>query len=79
MAGALICGIFRQEFRRVITEMQKHLQKDINNQRRDLTQRLSKLENYIKADAISRGLKTALSTGNWGKDKDQKVLKTGVS
>jgi DNA-directed RNA polymerase II subunit RPB2 len=25
MAGALICGIFRQEFRRVITEMQKHL------------------------------------------------------
>ena len=79
MAGALICGIFRQEFRRVITEMQKHLQKDINNQRRDLTQRLSKLDNYIKADAISRGLKTALSTGNWGKDKDQKVLKTGVS
>jgi DNA-directed RNA polymerase II subunit RPB2 len=31
MAGALLCNIFRQEFRKVITEMQKHLQKDINN------------------------------------------------
>jgi len=25
MAGALLCNIFRQEFRKVITEMQKHL------------------------------------------------------
>ena len=28
---------------------------------------------------ISRGIRTALATGNWGKDKDNKVLKTGVS
>jgi hypothetical protein len=59
--------------------MQKGLKKDINNQRKDLRNRLSALKNYIKSDTISRGLRTALATGNWGKDKDGRVLKTGVS
>jgi DNA-directed RNA polymerase II subunit RPB2 len=33
----------------------------------------------IKHDKISGGLKQALSTGNWGRDKQNNVLKTGVS
>jgi len=37
------------------------------------------MDRYIKHDMISRGLRTALATGNWGKDKDNNVLKTGVS
>ena len=37
------------------------------------------MDKYIKADTITKGLRTALATGNWGKDKDNNVLKTGVS
>ena len=33
----------------------------------------------LKSDLVSRGLKSALSTGNWGKDKEGNVQKTGVS
>jgi hypothetical protein len=33
----------------------------------------------MKTDIITRGLKTALATGNWGKDKNGDVLKTGVA
>jgi DNA-directed RNA polymerase II subunit RPB2 len=75
MAGALLAMIFRQEFRKVITDMQKHLEKDINNQRL----KSIKIHSYFKHDTITNGLRTALATGNWGKDKDNNVLKTGVS
>ena len=34
---------------------------------------------YFKSDNISNGLRQALATGNWGKDKDNNVLKSGVS
>jgi DNA-directed RNA polymerase II subunit RPB2 len=80
MAGALLKQIFRSQFRQVVTEMQKLLEKDINNQK--FIQSDSKklqLDRYIKADTITRGLRSALATGNWGKDKDNNVQKTGVS
>ena len=57
--------------------MVKYLEKDMNNQRFD--SRRIQLEKYIKADTITKGLRTALATGNWGKDKDNNVLKTGVA
>ena len=83
MAGSLINMIFQQEFRKVIKEMEQRINKEVNNaRRRDRTNeqiKLDKLENYFKSDTISAGLKRALSTGNWGKDKDNNVLKTGVS
>jgi len=78
MAGVLICNVFRQAFRNTIKEMQEKLKKDINS-RRDYTERLKSLNYYINADSISKALRTALATGNWGKDKDNNVLKTGVS
>ena len=58
--------------------MQKLLEKDINKHRFNQNGRLE-LEKYIRHDTISRGLRTALATGNWGRDKDNNVLKTGVS
>jgi DNA-directed RNA polymerase II subunit RPB2 len=83
MAGGLINMIFQQEFRKVIKEMEQRINKEVNNaRRRDRTNeqiKLDKLENYFKSETISAGLKRALSTGNWGKDKDNNVLKTGVS
>ena len=33
----------------------------------------------LKTDIITRGLRTALATGNWGKDKNGDVQKTGVA
>jgi len=77
MAGALLAMIFRMQFRQVITDMQKHLEKDINSNRFDSRKLL--LEKYIKSDIITKGLRSALATGNWGRDKDNNVLNTGVS
>jgi DNA-directed RNA polymerase II subunit RPB2 len=74
MAGTLMCNVFRQEFRKVIGDMQKQLQKEINK-----SSSLKSLQSYFKSETISRGLRQALATGNWGKDKDNNVLKTGVS
>ena len=63
--------------------MQKHLQRDMNNNNRRFSgrndRRTFQLRDYFKCETISNGLRTALATGNWGKDKDNNVLKTGVS
>ena len=44
--------------------MKKYLKKEIDNGKTELN-----LISAIKNDIISRGLKSALATGNWGKDK----------
>jgi DNA-directed RNA polymerase II subunit RPB2 len=54
--------------------MSKILKKDIDNGHDKIL-----LQKAIKHDIITNGLKTALATGNWGKDKDGNVQKTGVS
>ncbi len=48
--------------------MKKILVKEINSGKDQLV-----LTNAIKSDIISRGLRTALATGNWGKDKQGDV------
>jgi len=62
----------------MITEMQKLLVKDLNRPKFNQNGTLE-LDKYIRHETITRGLRTALATGNWGKDKDNNVLKTGVS
>ena len=52
----------------------KILAKEINSGKETLN-----LSNAIKSDIITRGLRTALATGNWGKDKQGDVQKTGVA
>jgi hypothetical protein len=44
--------------------MKKILIKEINSGKDQLV-----LSSAIKSDIITRGLRTALATGNWGKDK----------
>jgi len=44
--------------------MIKYLKRDLDAGRTQLN-----LATAIKADGITRGLKSALATGNWGKDK----------
>ena len=74
MAGALLSGLYRQLFRQFIDEMIKHIKKDMDSNRKE-----SNLSQAMRSEHITRGLKSALSTGNWGKDKNNNVMKTGVS
>jgi len=44
--------------------MIKHIKKDLNSNKLD-----TNLMAALRHEPITRGLKSALSTGNWGKDK----------
>ena len=65
--------------------MEQRINKEVNNARRRDRNNIERfrlsdnIASFFKAETISTGLKRALSTGNWGKDKDNNVLKTGVS
>ena len=74
MAGSLLSSLFRQQFRQFVEEMTKILQRDIDSGKTDIN-----LMNAMKSDIITRGLRTALATGNWGKDRQGDVQKTGVA
>ena len=74
MAGSLLGNHFRQLFRNFTDVMTKILKRDIDNGHDKIL-----LQKALKPDIITQGLRTALATGNWGKDKQGNVLKTGVS
>lgn len=74
MAGSLLSGLFRQQFRQSVEDMIKYLKREIDSNKETLN-----LANAIKSDTITRGLRSALATGNWGKDKQGDVQKTGVA
>ncbi len=74
MAGSLLGTHFRQLFRNFTDVMSKILKKDIDNGHDKVL-----LQKAIKHDILTNGLKTALATGNWGKDRQGNVQKTGVS
>jgi len=92
MAGPLINMVFQQEFLKAIKNMADKIQKEVNKKQSkekgkggtdgddSLKIRLNHhLSEYFASEDITNGLRRALSTGNWGKDKDNNVLKTGVS
>lgn len=64
MAGALLSGLFRQEFRKCVDDMKKIIQRDLYSGKGEFN-----LKYAIKHDTITRGLRSALATGNWGRDK----------
>ncbi len=74
MAGALLSNLFRQQFRIVVEDMKKSVEKELNQGKKEFN-----IQNAIKADTITRGLRSALATGNWGRDKQGDVQKTGVA
>jgi len=74
MAGALLTGLFRQLYRNLQEECARLLRKALDYSKREL-----KISDLIKPDIITNGLRYGLSTGNWGKDKQGDVQKTGVS
>ncbi len=73
MAGSLLGSLFRQLFRKFKKEAEDSLKRDVDNNK-ELNIRAA-----LKSRLISNGLRTALSTGNWGSSKGGQALKTGVS
>lgn len=74
MAGFLLATLFRSLFHQFVIDMIASIKKQLDSNKRCLDLLMA-----IKPDKISGGLKQALSTGNWGRDKENNVLKTGVS
>lgn len=64
MAGSLLSGLFRQLFRNFVDDMIKYIKRDLDNGKMEIT-----WAQAMKSESITRGLRTALATGNWGKDK----------
>jgi DNA-directed RNA polymerase beta subunit len=44
--------------------MKKTIEKELNAGKKEFN-----IQNAIKADTVTRGLRSALATGNWGRDK----------
>ena len=68
MAGSLLGSNFRSLFRNFTEVMTKILKRDIDNGHDKIL-----LQKALKPDIITHGLRTALATGNWGKDRDGNV------
>jgi DNA-directed RNA polymerase II subunit RPB2 len=75
MAGNLMAALFRQVFRTFTDDMAKHIEKEI----RDPNKKDVNLHLAFKHESLTRSIRSAISTGNWGKDKHGQVQKTGVS
>jgi DNA-directed RNA polymerase II subunit RPB2 len=68
MAGALLSNLFRQQFRIVVEDMKKTVEKELTQGKKEFN-----IQNAIKSETVTRGLRSALATGNWGKDKQGDV------
>lgn len=70
--GDLLCGLFRQLYKKFIKEAENVAQKSIDSNG------IINIGSIIKHKIITNGLKYALATGNWGIGSAQSV-RTGVS
>ena len=75
MSGVLLTGIFRQYFRNFLKSVESNIRDKLKN---DKTGRIN-LEDVFDTNIITNGMKYALATGNWGKNRVGVVLKTGVA
>jgi DNA-directed RNA polymerase II subunit RPB2 len=73
LAGPLMANLFRQVWARAMKDMNRYLQRCIeNNQDFNVLQ-------AIKAQTVTSGLRYSLSTGNWGEQKKAASARAGVS
>ena len=64
MAGTLLASLYRTLFRQFVDEMIKQIKKDLHSNRK-----VFPMNKAMRHETITRGLKSALSTGNWQRDK----------
>ena len=75
MSGVLLCGIFRQLFRRFAKKTETVMKEALKRVKTSQIQ----LDHFIDKKIITQGMKYALATGNWGQNRIGQVLKTGVA
>lgn len=64
MAGTLLASLYRTLFRQFVDEMIKQIKKDLHSNKEKFL-----INKAMRHETITRGLKSALSTGNWQRDK----------
>ena len=74
MSGVLLTGIFRQNFRNFVKKAENNLRDKIKNNK----SKSVNLDSIFETNIITNGMKYALATGNWGKNRVGSVLKTYV-
>lgn len=72
LAGPLMAGLFRLQFRRLVKDIRRRVQKCVENGKGIY------MSDIINHNLISSGLKYSLATGNWGQQGTQNV-RSGVS
>ncbi|CRG98694.1 DNA-directed RNA polymerase II subunit RPB2, putative [Plasmodium relictum] len=74
IAGPLMASSFSTYFRKMAKDVKRVLQRQIdNNKPFDVAGAIR------SCSQITQGMQYQLATGNWGKDKDGKVIRTGVA
>lgn len=74
MAGGLMASSFGQLFRKMVKDGRRILQRQI-----DHGKQFDVAGAVRSASQISTGLQYQLATGNWGKNKEGAIVRTGVS
>lgn len=72
LAGPLMGGLFRQSFYKVMKEARMYLDRKVNEGK------VVNLRSAVNQETITRDLKYALATGNWGINR-KAITKTGVA
>ena len=72
LAGPLMAGLFRLQFRRLVKDIRRRVQRCVD------TGKEIYVPDIINHNLISSGLKYSLATGNWGQQGTQNV-RSGVS
>jgi len=76
MAGPLLSGLFKGNFKRMVKEFKKTLQESMDKGKDP------NIGTALKQDYITKGVKYSMATGNWGVGKAAvagQASKTGVS
>eukprot|EP00921_Rhytidocystis_pertsovi_P011113 GHVQ01017903.1.p1 GENE.GHVQ01017903.1~~GHVQ01017903.1.p1 ORF type:complete len:1213 (-),score=132.68 GHVQ01017903.1:161-3799(-) len=74
LAGPLMAASFGTQFRKMVKDVRRVLRRQI-----DHGKAFDVAGAVRSASQITQGLQYQLATGNWGKDKEGKVVRTGVS
>ena len=67
--GILLGQLFRQNWKKLLNEIGKHFKK-----KNQVDDNPINVINQIKPSTIEQGIKTALSTGIWGRNRTKKAL-----
>ena len=81
-SGVLLSSLFMHYFRQLRTKIETSLKKEIKknkNKKSNNIMDIIDINKIIDVNIITKGMRTALATGNWTKDKIGQTIKSGVA